>query len=136
LENCNAIIQMLTDSDALDIESEELQRELEVVAGLIRSCVDENAHTVLDQSEYQQRYNGLVQRYEKAKARIEKLEDMRQARRAKREQLDSFLNALLSQDAVLTVFDENLWHAVIDRVVVHTADGIRFIFRDGTVIKA
>ncbi|OPX87242.1 MAG: hypothetical protein A4E53_02559 [Pelotomaculum sp. PtaB.Bin104] len=127
---------MLTDTAALDTEAEELQRELEIVAELIHHSVDENAHIGLNQAKYQQRYNGLVERYEKAKARLEKIEELQQARRAKREQLDSFLATLLQQDSVLTEFDESLWFAVIDKVVVHSADDIQFTFRDGTVIKA
>jgi len=136
LENCKSIKQMLTDTTALDAEAEELQRELEIVAELISHCVDENARIGLDQAEYQQRYNGLAERYERAKARLEKIEELQQARRAKREQLDSFLTTLLRQDTLLTGFDEALWNAVIDKVVVSATDDIQFAFKDGTVIKA
>jgi len=136
LENCKSIKQMLTDTAALDTEAEELQRELEIVTELISNCVDENARIGLDQAEYQQRYNGLAGRYEKTKDRLEKIEELQQARRAKREQMDAFLATLLRQDSLLTGFDETLWNAVIDKVVVHAADDIQFTFRDGTVIKA
>jgi len=97
--------------------------------------VDENARIGLDQAEYQQRYKELAERYEKVKIRLDKIEELQQARRAKREQLDAFLTTLLRQDSLLTEFDEALWVAVIDKVVVHTADDIQFTFRDGTVIK-
>lgn len=72
----------------------------------------------------------------KAEDKLEKIEELQQARRAKREQLDAFLDTLLRQDSLLAGFDETLWKAVIDKVVVHAADDIRFAFRDGTVIKA
>ena len=127
---------MLTDTSALDIEAEELQREIEIVAELIRQCVDENSHIGLDQAEYQNRYDGLAERYDKVKARFEKIEDLQQARRAKREQLDALLGILLQQDSVLTEFDETLWFAVIDKVLVNAADDIQFTFRDGSVVKA
>ncbi len=107
-----------------------------MVTELIRQCVDENARSIIDQAEYQQRYNGLVARYEKAKDKLEKIEELLQARRAKREQLDAFLATLLQQDSVLTEFDETLWFAVIDKVTVYATDDIQFTFRDGTVIKA
>ena len=48
----------------------------------------------------------------------------------------AFLATLLRQDSVQTEFDEALWFAVIDKVIVHVADDIRFTFRDDTVIKA
>ena len=78
---------------------EEIQQEVEIVTELIRQCVDENSRVGLDQLEYQQRYNGLVKRYEKAKSRLERIEELHQDRRAKREQLDVFLDMVLTQDS-------------------------------------
>ncbi len=136
VENCETIKQVLTDTSSLDTQTEELQREIAVVTELIRQCVDENARSIIDQAEYKKRYNGLVARYEKAKGTLEKVEEQRQARSAKREQLDNFLTTLLQQDSVLTEFDETLWFAVIDNVMVFADDDVRLTFRDGTVIKA
>lgn len=120
---------------ALDAEAEKLKNEIAVVTELTRQSVEENVHVSLDQVEYQQRYTGLVVRYEKAKSKLKKIEELRQARRLKREQLDTFLTTLLRQDSVLTEFDEELWIAVIDKVTVFADDDVRFTFRDGTVIK-
>ena len=127
---------MLTDTTALDTRIEELQSEIEVVTELIRQCVDENARTGLDQTEYQKRYNGLLERYEKAKEKLKKIEQQRRERRVKREQLDVFLETLVRQDSILTEFDETLWYAVIDKVTVYTTDDVQFTFRYGSVIKA
>ena len=135
MENCEMIKQVLTDTAALNTDAEKLQSEITVVTELIRQCVDENARSVIDQAEYQQRYNGLVARYEKAKDRLEKIEELRKARWVKREQLDVFLATLLRQDSVLTEFVETLWFAVMDKVTVYASDDIQFTFRDGTVIK-
>jgi len=85
----------------LNTDAEKLQSEITVVTELIRQCVDENASSVIDQAEYQQRYNEFVARYEKAKDRLEKIEELRQARRVKREQLDAFLATLLRQEPAL-----------------------------------
>jgi len=136
MENCEMIKQVLTDTANLNSEAEKLQDEIVVATELIRQCVEENARSIIDQAEYQQRYNGLVARYEKAKDRIEKIEELRQARRVKREQLDAFIATLLRQDSVLTEFDETLWFAIVDKVTVYASDDIRFTFRDGTVIEA
>ncbi|WP_243450248.1 recombinase family protein [Desulfosporosinus sp. Sb-LF] len=121
MENCEMIKQVLTDNAALNSEAENLQSEIAVVTELIHQCVDENARSVIDQVEYQQRYNGLVARYEKAKNTLEKIEELRQARRVKREQLDAFLATLLRQDSVLIEFDETLWFAVMDKVTVYAS---------------
>jgi len=76
-----------------------------------------------------------VARYEKAKGRIERIEELSQARRAKRELLNSFLATLFRQN-ILTEFDETLWLAVVDNITIYSADNIQFTYRDGTVIKA
>ncbi|WP_407307498.1 hypothetical protein [Desulfosporosinus sp. SB140] len=88
------------------------------VTELTRQYVEENARVKFDQAEYQLRYASFEARYEKAKGRLEKIEEQRQARRIKREQLETFLTTLLRQDSALTEFDEDLWIAVIDKVTV------------------
>lgn len=62
------IKQALFDTTSLDTEQSELQSELAVVAQLMQKYVEENARIAIDQAEYQQRYSGLAERYEKAKA--------------------------------------------------------------------
>ncbi|TGE33884.1 hypothetical protein [Desulfosporosinus sp. Sb-LF] len=44
---------------------------------------------------------------------MDKIEEQQQARRIKREQLDTFITTLLRQDSFLMEFDEDLWIAVI-----------------------
>lgn len=124
----------MTDTADLSSEAEKLQSEIAVVTELIRQCVDENARSIIDQAEYQKRYNGLVARYEKAKVRLGKIEELQQDRWVKREQLDAFMANLLRQDSVLTEFDETFWFAVIGKVTVYASDDIQFTFRDGTMI--
>lgn len=69
MENREMIKQVLTDTATLNSEAKKLQSEVAVVIELIRQCVDENARSVIDQADYQQRYNGHVARYGKAKPR-------------------------------------------------------------------
>lgn len=71
LLGCETAREFLMDTTDLDTEMEELLRELDVIAGLIRKCIDENSATAQDQTEYTSRYNAYVDRYEKAKARYE-----------------------------------------------------------------
>lgn len=58
-------------TDELENKKAELQNELEVVADLIQNIINENAHTALDQEEYQRRYDSLVERFDTAKADLE-----------------------------------------------------------------
>ena len=55
----------------LEKEKAGLQEEMNVVAGLIQQCINENARVALDQEEYRARYNALADRFDKAKERLE-----------------------------------------------------------------
>lgn len=65
---------------AIDAECEKLLREMDVVAGLIRSCIEENATQAVDQSDYHGRYTSYVERYETLKDRYTQLQVQREER--------------------------------------------------------
>ena len=56
-----------TDFNAIDKEVAEITSEIDVLSGLVQKLVDENASTTLDQTEYRSRYDGYIDRYDKAK---------------------------------------------------------------------
>ncbi len=89
----------------------------------------------MDQEKYEKRYEGLVSRYEKAKDRLEKVEEQCQGRHVKQKKLEIFISVLLKKDMIISEFDEALWHAVIDKVIVRNEDDVKFIFKDETVIR-
>ena len=63
----------LTDCTGIDAEIESLLEEIDVVTELTKRCIAENSQTAQNQEEYATRYNGFVERYEKAKAQLEQL---------------------------------------------------------------
>ena len=56
----------LTDCAGIDTEIESLLEEIDVVTELTMRCIAENSQTAQNQEEYAARYNGFVERYEKA----------------------------------------------------------------------
>lgn len=74
IEDGRLIRQELLDFTAIDAECEKLTEEMDVVSGLVRKCVDENATQATDQVDYISRYNSLVERYEKLQARYDALQ--------------------------------------------------------------
>lgn len=135
-ENCQIIQQMLTDTSALDAEAWELKQDLEVVTGHIRCLVDENACTGINQAEYQVKYDALVQRYEETRCRLQENADQQRERQARRVQIAEYLNVLQQQDFMMNEFDETLWFAVLDKIIIDTNGSVQVVFRDGTVISA
>ena len=133
--NFEAIKDVLFNTSALDAEYTELQSEMAVVSELIQKCVDENAHTVIRQEEYNQRYEGLVARFETAKARLSEIDGLRREKKARRDIVEAFFDVLEKQGELITEFDELLWYSLVKNMMVHSGGNVSFIFKDGTTIK-
>ena len=112
-----------------------MRDECAVVMELIRRCVEENAHSAMDQDEYQERYNGLVARYETAKNRLDAISDEKQARGVKRESISLFLADLRQRDSIVEAFDQELWYATVDTVMVASTGILTFLFKNGMELK-
>lgn len=92
-------------------------------------------HVALDQTEYQIRYDGLAERFNRTKARLDEVGNAITERQAKKEQIERFLARLERQNGVVTEFDEDQWYSMVDFVTVFNKEDIRFTFKDGTEIK-
>ena len=109
-------------------------KEIDVVTELTKRCIAENSQTAQNQEEYAARYNGFVERYEKAKARLEQLRTTKAAREAQAEAIGAFMFEMQELDT-LTEFDEKLWLTTIDTVTVHADGRMTFKFQGGTEIE-
>jgi hypothetical protein len=89
----------------------------------------------MDQGEYQERYNGLVARYEATKKRLDAIADEKQARVAKRENISRFLDDLRRRDGIIDGFDEELWYATVESVTVGFTGSLTFTFKNSTEIE-
>lgn len=129
------VLSKSLDTTGLESELSELETEINIAAELIEECIKENAHVALDQAEYQKRYDGLVARFDKAKARHAEVTELITERTARRHQIETYLKELRSRE-LLTEFRETDWLAMVDYVTVHSKDDIRVTFKDSTEIKA
>ena len=129
------VLSRSLDTTALDSELSDLEAEINIAAELIEECIKENAHVALDQAEYQKRYDGLVARFDKAKARHTEVTDLIAERTARRHQIETYLKELRSREP-LTEFRETDWLAMVDYITVYSKDDIRVTLKDGTEIKA
>lgn len=129
------IIQVLADTSKLDKESAKLERELEVVAEELKKCIEQNANTVLNQAEYEKKYKSLLDKYENIKKSLEEINDKRLEKNAKQENIAVFIKELEMIDGLITEFDEELWNASIEKVIVHPENKITFTFKDGMELE-
>ena len=116
-------------------EQDNLQNELLVVSELMHQCINENAHIALDQADYQKRYNGLTDRFDKAKTRLEAVTGEISDKQARQATIETFLDELKRLDGV-TEFQHALWYSLADFMTVYSKDDVRVTFKDGTEIKA
>ena len=128
--------QSLFDTTALETERSDLQNEMTVVTELIQKCIGENARIALDQTEYKKRYDGLVERFDKAKARLDEVAEQISEKKARGERIEAFIADLGKQDGLITEFDKRLWYSLVDFATVYKEDDVRFTFKDDTSIRA
>ena len=129
------VLMKSLDTTALESELSELEAEINIAAELIEDCINENAHVALDQTEYQKRYDALVARFDKAKGRQTEVTDLIAERKARKHQIESYLNELRGREP-LTEFRDTDWLAMVDYITVRSKKDIRVTFKDGTEIKA
>ena len=135
LEDGRLIRHELMDTTAIDTECEEILQEMDVVAGLIQKCVNENAMQAIDQDEYINRYNALVERHEKAQNRYDTLQKKRDRRLIQADVMSGFLFAITELDTLQLQFNQPLWHTTVDHVTVYADERLVFHFKNGSEVE-
>ncbi len=131
-----AIKDTVLNTTALQAERDELQREMQVVSELMQQNIYENAHVVLDQTEYQKRYDGLVARFDKTKTRLEAVTGEINDKQTRKATIEAFLADLQKQDGLATEFAPVFWYSLADFMTVYSKEDVRVTFKDGTEIRA
>ena len=128
LEDCRMAQSLLCDTKEIEAELAGLRRELEVVAELSRKEIHRSAHSLerLEASDRQ----GYLERYEQAWERIETLEQERTERIAKSKTIGRFIRSVRGAAMLITEFDEALWVAIIESVMVNRDGGMVFRFKN------
>ncbi len=134
LEDCRIIQATLTDCSGINEKIAALNNETDVIAGLIQKCVDENASDTLDQTEFSERYNGYIEKFESLNEQKEALKNQRNDRMAKNTLISEFMSEISEMDTLPIQFDERLWTAVVDHVTVYEDERLVFTFKNGVEI--
>ena len=135
IEDCRLIQETLTNTTAIDEELEKLNMEIEVVNGLIRKSIAENAMTALNQEDYNKRYKEYADRYDKLKARIDALTGKKEKRRQQFEAIGAFILEVKESGKPPIEFDQKLWIASVDYATIYRDGRIVFRFVTGAEIE-
>ena len=134
LRTCEAVLGECCDVQGLTTDTPPCKPIFEIITGLMQRHISANAHSALNQTEYQRQYDEYAARFEATRSRINEAGEQREALIAKRGRIQSYLDTLKRQE-LITEFDEVLWYGMVDKVRV-TLDGkLRFIFKDETEIE-
>ncbi|MCR4719800.1 MAG: recombinase family protein [Firmicutes bacterium] len=136
IEDCRLMQDALTDTTEIDEEIERLDMEIEVVNGLIRQSITENATTAQNQDDYNKRYNEYAERYEKLKNRKDKLEEERRKRNLEATAIGGFMFEVMELPEPPSAFDNKLWIASIDYATIYKDGRMVFKFINGAEIEA
>ena len=104
-------------------------------SGEREKCIRENARIAQSQEEYQRSYEGLVVRYDVAKARFDEVLETISAKEAQSEQLAVFIKRLKNRTEPVAEFDSQLWAGMVECVTVGVDKGLTVVFRDGTAVR-
>ena len=133
--NARLVRQTLCDTTALTEEKAKLQQELAVLVEMTEKTVMQNACIAQNQEEYQRHYEGLVARYDAAKARLDEVTEAISAKEAQSERLVGFIKQLKIQTEPVAEFDNQLWASMVEYMTVGVDKGLTVVFRDGTGVR-
>ena len=108
---------------------------MEVTTELSRKAIFENARTTQNQSEFNERNNGYLERLRVDHERMEELENEKRRRQHKARILGTFIRSLENSPQALAEFDEKVWATSIDRVTVMPDGKLLFRFMNGAEIE-
>ena len=135
IENCYSLLESYENTSQLDRELADSMRECEIVAELNRRLVEENARRPMDQEQFNMKYESYVAKYETESDRIEQIKKQKEERRSHIEQLRAFITELESREDLIEEFNERMWLALIDVVVIQH-DGTKvFKFKNGMEVR-
>lgn len=106
-----------------------------------RRIIEQETEQLIEQSSksseidsYRKRYDALIDEYDRVTEKLVKLQNKIDERKAKYEGIIRYAARLRTLQKPIEIFDEELWHTLLDKVTV-TKDTLIFVFKDGMEIE-
>lgn len=134
-DSASAVAEYLN-TDTIDAECATLNDEIEIVSGLTKKLIAENATTAIPQDEYNRKYDALVERYHAAQDRLDELQKLRITRSFQADVLECFMFEIKAIDTSLPLeYTDRFWLNLIDRVTVYEDSRLVFRFKNGAKVE-
>ena len=88
------------------------------------------------QAEFNERYNGYVERFDTAQARVSEIDNELIRLKNREEAFEIFIRELKRQQGCLDDFDERIWQVTLEKATVYNDGRVVFRFFNGTEIEA
>ena len=108
-----------------------LQSERMVLYNSMEKLIEKNSNFKMNQSEYNRRYEKFENQYDKINKELSEIENIKLTYKVRKQKAQDFMNKLRVNEKLITEFDEELWYALVERVVVSKDGNIKFEFKDG-----
>ena len=135
IEDCELMCKTLLNHKEIEIKSNKLLEEMNVVSELVKKLIDANSDTPMNQDDYIEKYDSYTNRFNKAKEQYTKLQKTMEQRRLKADVIKGFICDISELDNLHIGFNERLWNSVIDIVTVYEDERIVFKFKNGIEIE-
>ena len=130
-----AIKDRLGDTTALEKERRILDEQLGIDAKAVNDLIAQNARVAQNQTEYNERYDALVSRYEETERKRDEMADWINKIMVRRRKIERFIESVKGLPELYTEFDAGQWAALVDSMTVHAKDRITFTLTCGMEIE-
>ncbi len=135
LDTCREIQVMLTDTTEIESEIQQQINEIEVIKGLLEKLIESNSQSEQKQEIFWEKYQALENHYNTAIEKCKDLERKKTEMRYKAESIGGFIFELREQEDFVAEFNEQLWAALIDYVVVGNDGYLYYKFKNAMEMK-
>lgn len=134
IDDCEIALETIGDVSEIEKKIKALENELDVIDGLTLQAIEENKRKVINQEEWTQRNGKYLKRHSDVTEQLKALDSEHTERLNKAKTLKLFIKQLKQGGKVITEWNEELWTAVIDCVIVGIDGSLTFRFKDGSEI--
>lgn len=135
VEDTKAIVAILTDTTEIDNKIQVLNTEMEETEALVENLIHDNSKRSQSQKEYEKRYNEPVEKFNKAKDKVERLTEEKISKLNKLEVLQAFIKTIEEKEPVIDEFSLDFWNLMLDAAVVNKDETITFKFKNGNEVR-
>ena len=134
LDECRRLRETYTKRSALDDRIDDLEKECELISGMIRELVEKNARVALKQDTFMEKYDSCIKTYEEKSAQLEALKQKKEDIEKKADAISAFMFELRERKNFVEQFSSDLWTTMIETVTVYHDGRMVFRFKNGKEI--